>query len=177
MESWGPGMHSFDSSTMNFGEVVQHTSPLNKLYWHFLTPLSGPTSGSKRCWKMESWGPSMHSFDASTMNFWEVVQHTSPLNKHYWHFLLPPSGPALDSWRCWNIEAWGPGLHIFDASTMNFRRVAQHTSHLIKHYWNCLIPPLGSASDSRECWKIEAWGPGILFCYLNHEFWRSCSTY
>ena len=36
----------------------------------------------------------MHSFDASTLNFGEVVQHTSPLNKHYWHFLIPPSGPA-----------------------------------------------------------------------------------
>ena len=34
----------------------------------------------------------------------------------------------------------------------------------------------GSASDSRKCWKIEAWGPGNMFCYLNHEFWGSCST-
>ena len=37
----------------------------------------------------------MHSFDASTLNFGEVVQHISPLNKHYWHFLIPPSGRPL----------------------------------------------------------------------------------
>ena len=34
---------------------------------------------------MEALGPVMHSFDASTMNFGEIVQHTSPLNKHYWY--------------------------------------------------------------------------------------------
>ena len=34
----------------------------------------------------------MHSFDASTLNFGEVVQHISPLNNYYWHFLIPPSG-------------------------------------------------------------------------------------
>ena len=39
----------------------------------------------------------MHSFDASTMNFREVVQHTSPLNKRYWHFLIPLSGPASEN--------------------------------------------------------------------------------
>ena len=39
----------------------------------------------------------MHSFDASTLNFGEVVQHISPLNKHYWHFLIPPSGPTSGS--------------------------------------------------------------------------------
>ena len=33
----------------------------------------------------------MHSFDASTVNFGEVAQHTSLLNKHYWHFLILPS--------------------------------------------------------------------------------------
>ena len=46
-------MHSIDASTMNFGGVVQHTGPLDKHYWHFMIPPSGPTSGSKRCWKME----------------------------------------------------------------------------------------------------------------------------
>ena len=123
-------------------------------------PPSWPTSGSKRCWKMESWGPGMHSFDASTMNFGEVVQLTSPLNKHYWHFQIPPSGPASDSWECWNIEAWGPGLHSFDASTMHFGEVVQHTSPLNKHYWHLLIPPSGTALDSWGCWNKEAWGPG-----------------
>ena len=121
MDSWGPGMYSFDAaSTMNFGEVVQHISPLNNYYWHFLIPPSGPTSGSKRCWKMESWGPGMHSFDASTLNFGEVVQHISPLNKHYWHFLIPPSGPPSGAKRSWKMESWGPGMHSFDASTLNF---------------------------------------------------------
>ena len=98
----------------------------NIMYWHFLIPTSGLTSGAKRSWKMEAWGPGMHSFDASTLSFGEVVQHTSPLNKHYWHYLIPPSG---------------------------------------------------AASDSRRCWKIEAWRP--QFCCLNHVhvFWGSCSTY
>ena len=168
MESWGPGMDSFDASTMNFWEVVQHTSPLDKHYWYFLVPPSGPTSGTKVCWKMESWGP----FDTSIMNFGEVVQLTSPLNKHYWHFQIPPSGPASDSWECWNIEAWGPGLHSFDASTMNFGEVVQHTSPLNKHYWHLLIPPSGTALDSWGCWNKEAWGPGaaaacILLLYRN----------
>ena len=108
MESWGPGMHSFNASTMNFGKIVQHTSPLNKQYWHFLIPPSGPASDSWECCNIEAWGPRLHSFDASTMNFGEVVQHTSPLNKHYWHFLIPPSGPASDSWvlEYWGLRPW-----------------------------------------------------------------------
>ena len=96
-------MHSFDASTLNFGEVVQHISPLNKHYWHFLIPPSGPTSGAKRCWKMESRGPGMHSFDASSLNFGEVVHHISPLKKHYWHFLIPPAGPTSGSKRSWKM--------------------------------------------------------------------------
>ena len=32
-------MHSFDASTMNFGEVVQHISPLNKRLAFFDTTL------------------------------------------------------------------------------------------------------------------------------------------
>ena len=98
-------MHSFDASTLNFGEVVQRIIPLNNYYWHFLIPPSGPTLGSKRCWKMESWGPGMHSFDASTMIFGDAFQHTSHLNKHYWHFLTPPSGPTSGSKRCWKMES------------------------------------------------------------------------
>ena len=33
---------------MNLGEFVQHTSPLNKHYWYFLMPASGPASGSSQ---------------------------------------------------------------------------------------------------------------------------------
>ena len=44
-------MHSFDASTLNFGEVVLHISPLNNHYWHFLIQPSGPTSGANRCWR------------------------------------------------------------------------------------------------------------------------------
>ena len=98
-------MHSFDASTLNFGEVVQHISPLNKHYWHFLIPPSGLTLGSKRCWKMEFRGPGMHSFDAPTINFGEVIQYTSPMNKHYWYFLIPPSGPISNSKRCWKMQS------------------------------------------------------------------------
>ena len=157
MESWGPGMHSFDALTLNFWEIVQHISPLNKHCWHFLVPPSGPTSGAKRCWKMESWAPGTQSFDSSTMNFGEVVQHTSPLDKHYWYFLVPPSGPTSGTKVCWKMESWGP----FDTSIMNFGEVVQLTSPLNKHYWHFQIPPSGPASDSWECWNIEAWGPGL----------------
>ena len=101
-------------------EVVQHISPLNKHYWHFLIPPSGPTSGSKRCWKMESWGPGMHSFDASTLNFGEVVQHISPLNKHYWHFLIPPSGPASGSRRCWKLDSCSQGAQSYGDFHISF---------------------------------------------------------
>ena len=47
----------------------------------------------------------MHSFDASTLNFGEVVQHISPLNNYYWHFLIPPSGrPQVQK----GVEKWSP---------------------------------------------------------------------
>ena len=108
IESWGPGLHSFEASKHEFW-VLCSMWPLKKHYWYFQIPPSGPASDSWECWNIEAWGPGLHSFDASSMNFGEVVQHTSPLNKHYWHLLIPPSGTALDSWGCWNKEAWGPG--------------------------------------------------------------------
>ena len=86
----------------------------------FGVPSSGPTSDSKRCWKMESWGPGMHSFDASTLNFGEVVQHISPLNKHYWHFLIPPSGPALGSRRCWKLDSCSQGAQSYGDFHISF---------------------------------------------------------
>ena len=53
----------------------------------------------------------MHSFDALTLYFWKVVQHISPLNNHYWHFLIPPSGPTSGSKGYWKMESSGPGMH------------------------------------------------------------------
>ena len=54
-------------------------------------------------------GPGMHNFDASTMNFGEVVQHTRPLIKHYWHYLIPPSGPASGQEGAGN---WSPAAKV-----------------------------------------------------------------
>ena len=139
---------------LEFGEVVQHCSPPNKHYWHFLIPPSGPTSGAKRCWKMESWGPGMHSFDASTLNFGEVVQHISPLNNYYWHFLIPPSRVASGSRRCLEIEAWGPGFHSFEAFNMNFRYFGQYNNPWKRHCCYFLISPSGPPSGWRGCWKM-----------------------
>ena len=41
---------------------------------------------------MESLGPNINSFEANSMNFGYFVQHTSPLNRHYWYFVISPSG-------------------------------------------------------------------------------------
>ena len=58
----------------------------------------------------------MHSFDASTLNFGEVVQHISPLNKHYWHFLIgaihkvrTQHGGGGVSPKCVQLRAGGGG--------------------------------------------------------------------
>ena len=51
----------------------------------------------------------MHSFDASTLNFGEVVQHISPLNNYYWHFLIPPSGrPQVQK----GVGYWSPAAKV-----------------------------------------------------------------
>ena len=65
----------------------------------------------------------MHSFNASTMNFGEVVHHTTPLNKHYWHFLIPPSGPvsescSLGTQNCGDFKAFY--LHHWEIGWANF---------------------------------------------------------
>ena len=68
--------------SMNFGYCVQYKRPLKKHYWYFLIPPSGPASGSRGCWKMESWGPGIQSLEAFNINFGYFVQHTCPLKKN-----------------------------------------------------------------------------------------------
>ena len=103
MQSRGPCIQSFEAFNMNFGYFVQHTSLMKKHYWYLLIQPSGPASGSKRCWKLESWGPSINSFEAFNMNFGYFVQYTSPMKRHYWYFLIQPSGSAFGSKRCCNM--------------------------------------------------------------------------
>ena len=69
---------------------------------------------------MLSWGPDINSFEAFNMSYWYFVQHTSPLKRHYWYFIIQPSGPPSGSRRCWNMECWGPNIHSFEAISMNF---------------------------------------------------------
>ena len=74
-------MHSFEALNMKFGYFVQHTSPMKKRYGYFLIPPSGLASGSKRCCKLQSCGPGIHSFNAFSMNFGYFVLHTSLIKK------------------------------------------------------------------------------------------------
>ena len=110
---------------------------------------------------MQSWGPSINSFEAFNMNFGYFVQYTSPMKRHYWYFLIQPSGSALGSKRCCNMESWGPSNHSFEAFNMKFGYFVQYTSPLKRHYWYCLISPSGLASASRRSYKMESWGCGI----------------
>ena len=154
MQFWGPGILSFEAVNVNFGYFVQHIGPMKKHYWFFLIPPSGPASGSWRCWKMQSWGTSILSFEAVNMNFGYFVQHIGPMKKHYWFFLIPPSGPASGSWRCWKMLSWGPGIQSFEAVIMNLGYLGQHSSSMKKHYGYFLIAPPGQASGPRRCWKM-----------------------
>ena len=80
-----------------------------------LIPPSGQASGSKSCWKMQSQGLGIQSYQAVNMIFWYFVQHTSPNKKHNWKFLISPFEPALGSLRCLKIQSWGPGIQSFEA--------------------------------------------------------------
>ena len=111
MQSWGPSINSFEAFNMNFGYFVQHNSPLKKNYWYFLIPASGPPSGSRRFCNMESWGPSINSFESFNMYFRYFVQYTilydSPLNRHYGYFWYHPQGKlqAEEGVGKWSSEA------------------------------------------------------------------------
>ena len=150
MQSWG---RSIDSFEMNFGYFVQHTSPMKKHYFYFLIQPSGPASGSRRCYNMESWGPSNNSLEALAMNF-GYFSMLSLWKDIIGFFLYHPS-----CWRkCWKMESWGPSIHSFKAFNMNFEYFVQYTSLLKRHYWLILISPSGPASGLRRCCNMESWG-------------------
>ena len=138
MQSWGPGILSFEAVNVNFGYFVQHIGPMKKHYWFFLIPPSGPASGSWRCWKMLSWGPGIQSFEAVIMNLEYLGQHTSSMKKHYGYFLIAPSGQASGPRRCWKLQSWGPGIQNFEAVNMNLGYFVQHTGwmkNIIGTFW------------------------------------------
>ena len=70
---------------------------------------------------MQSWGPSINSFQALNMNLGYFVQHKSPLKKHHCIgiFLYHPQGQlqAQDGDVKWGAEARDPKLK-FDGFTM-----------------------------------------------------------
>ena len=129
-----PGIQSFEAVNMNFGYFGQYTSSMKKHYGYFLIPPSGQASGSRRCWKIQSWGPGIQSFEAVIMNFGYFVDHTGPMEKHCWYILIPPSGQASGSMRCWKMKSRGPGIQSFQAVNMNFGYFVQHASPNKKHY-------------------------------------------
>ena len=132
---------------------------MKKHYWLVLLPPSGQASGSRRCWKMQSWGPGIQSFEVVNMNFGYFGQHTSCMEKHYWLFLLPPSGQASFSRRCLKRQSKGTGIQRFEA--VNMRYTGQHTSPMKKHGY-FLIPPSEQASGSGRFWKMQSWGPVVV---------------
>ena len=134
MQSWGPHTQSFEAVNMNFGYFAQHTSSMRKHYGYFFKPPSEQASGSRRCWKMQSWGPGIQSFEVVNMNFGYFGQHTRCMKKPYWLFLLPPSGQASCSRRCWKRHSKGTGIQRFEAVIMNIRYTGQHNSS-IKTLW------------------------------------------
>jgi len=160
MQSWGPGIQSFEAENVNFGYFGQHTISMKKHYGYFFIPPSGQDSGSRSCWKMQSRGPGIQSFEVINMNFGYFGQNTSCMKKHYWLFLLPPSGQASGS-RCWKMQSWGPGIQSFEVVDMNFGYFGQNTSCMKKQYWLFLLPPSGQTSCSRRCWKRHSKGTGI----------------
>ena len=127
-----------------------------------MLPPSGQASGSRRCWKTQSWGPGIQSFEVVNMNFGYFGQHTSCMKKHYWLFLLPPSGQASCSRRCWKRQSKGTGIQRFEAVNMNIGYIGQHTSSMKKHYGYFLIPPSEQGSGSGRCWKMQSWGPVVV---------------
>ena len=55
--------------------------------------------------KLEGLGPGIQSFEAVNMYFGYFGQHTSFMKKNYWYFLIPPSGQASGSIRCWKMQS------------------------------------------------------------------------
>ena len=149
MRSWGP--HINEAFNKSYWYFVQHTSPLKRQYWYFMIQPSKPPSGLRMCFKLECIGPNIHSFEAISMNIGYFVQYTSPLNWHFWYFMISTSGPPSGSRRCWNMECWGPNIHSFEAISMNFGYFVQYTSPLNRNYWYFVISPSGPASGRRCC--------------------------
>ena len=110
---------------------------------------------------MWSWGPGIQSFEAVIMNFEYYVQHTEPMKKHFWYFLIPPSGQASGSRSCWKMQCWGPGIQSLEAVFMNFGYFVQNTGPKKKHFWYFFTPPSGLASGSWRGCKMQSWGPDI----------------
>ena len=134
--------------------------PDNMGYWYFMIQPSGPPSGSRRCWNMECWGPNIHSFEAISMNFGYFVQYTSPLNRHYWYFVISPSGSASGR-RCCKMDFWGLSINSCKLLTWILGYFVQYTSHLKRHCWYLLTSPSGLASGLRRCCKMESSGRSI----------------
>ena len=104
------------------------------------------------------------------MNFGEVVQHTTHLNKRYWHFLIPPSGPASGSRRSWKLESCSQGAQSLHYSPTDFLNQSLLDLELIQSSENCLEKNIGigffyrllSNGASAEIFFY----PALFCCYL-----------
>ena len=140
-------------------------------YWCFYIALRATPSNSRECLKIESWGPGLHSFEASKHEFW-VLCSMWPLKKHYWYFLIPPSGPASGSRGCWKMESGCPGIQSLGAFNINFVNFVQHTGPLKKTLLVFFDATPRPVSGSRRCRKMGSWGHGIHHCKaFNTDFW------
>ena len=72
MQSWCPGIQGFEAAIMNFGYFLQYSSPNKKHNLKFLIPPSELALGSIKYWKIQSWGPGFHSFEAVYIELWGI---------------------------------------------------------------------------------------------------------
>ena len=137
VEKWIPG--SLASTVLKLLTwplgILVNTQTLRKCIIDIFISPSGPPSDSRECLKIESWGPGLHSFEASKHEFW-VLCSMWPLKKHYWYFLIPPSGPASGSRGCWKMESRGPGIQSLGAFNINFVYFVQQTEALWKNVFS-----------------------------------------
>ena len=141
-----------------------------------MLPPSGQASGSRRCWKTQSWGPGIQSFEVVNMNFGYFGQHTRCMKKPYWLFLLPPSGQASCSRRCWKRHSKGTGIQRFEAVIMNIRYTGQHNSS-IKTLWVLFDTTFRASFKLQGVGKFRTEALASRVLKLLTWIWGICVTY
>ena len=140
-------------------------------YWYFLISPSWPPADSRECLKIESWGPGLHSFEASKHEFWVLcsIYKTSEKNIIFWYH---PQGQhqAQEGVGKWNLEALAS--RVWELLTSMLCILFNIQAHWKKTIY-FLMPPQGLflAQEGVEKWAPEA-SNGIHHCKaFNTNFW------